>query len=487
MAWLKTRTGHEGGERFENLEPRQLMAAAMAYEAWYPEGFAADYINEYVPITNHNGFEVEYELHARYEDGERDQLISSGRIAPSSRDGVTISTKDRPEVTRVRKNSPYALVLKSTAPLSATLSHYDFGVAVGESFTSTSSNEWTFGDGLRDSDDSRDYVLVYNPSDDAVQATITVYGASGLQTQHTITLQGQRRGGWSLNDLPGVDDGYFAARVTATGPVVAAQSHYELRTDRGYGVLGTAGGGATAGMVPAIEFDDDFYFINGDDSSSLKPRYPANAYISILNTNSTASTITLSFVFDEDDVPIQQRTVTVAANSRGTFAVKDLNITFFDDEMGVVYRSTNEVTVTGSVYQGQDATGVNASVIAATMWDFGEGFMSSSRAGFGVREEIYVFNPGAFEILVRLDFVFVDGTTFSYFDDVDGRELEDIKIHEIAQVVSKGDANWYGVRVTASAPVVESLEHWDSAVGGGFSTLGMPGGTIVPFSSVLSF
>ena len=41
--------------------------------------------------------------------------------------------------------------------------------------------------------------------------------------------------------------------------------------------------------------------------------------------------------------------------------------------------------------------------------------------------------------------------------------------------------------VGPKVPVVASLEHWDSAVGGGFSTLGMPGGTIVPFSSVLSF
>jgi hypothetical protein len=159
---------------FDVLEPRKHLAATMPFEAYFPEGYASERINEYVPMTNHNGFEVEYELHARYEFGERDQLVASGRIGANTRGGVTISDVNQAEKIRVRTRSPYALVLKSTAPLAATLSHYDFGTAIGESFTSHTDTQWFFGDGRRDSSLSRDFILVYNPAPTPVTVTLTL-------------------------------------------------------------------------------------------------------------------------------------------------------------------------------------------------------------------------------------------------------------------------------------------------------------------------
>src|SRR5688572_18191468 len=93
---------------FDALEARCLLASGpLSVEAYYPEGYSNNSINEYVPMTNHGDTEVEYELHARYEWGERDQLIAAGRIGPHSRGGVTISEAGKSAQRLVRDDVPY--------------------------------------------------------------------------------------------------------------------------------------------------------------------------------------------------------------------------------------------------------------------------------------------------------------------------------------------------------------------------------------------
>lgn len=471
---------------FESLESRRLLDGHLPYTAYFPEGFAGENVNEYVPMTNPNAERVEFELHARYEWGERDQIIASGSIRAGARDGVTITEFNRPDDSRVRRGVPYALVLKSSLPLAATMSHYDFGTAVGESFTTTASTSWSFGDGVKDTVSSRDFFLVFNPNNEPADVTLTLYGESGELVSRTITIRAERRGGWSVDDIAGLPDGVFAAKITSTLPVVAAQSHYELPTQRGYGLVGTPGAGAVAGALPSIEFDDSFYDSNGDDSGH-RSRHAANAYISILNANDQPASVTLNFLLDvsgSGDPPPVTRTVTVGANSRGTFSVRDLGLAP-GSEFGVVYRADRPVTVTGSVYQGQDGTGINAMTKAATVWDFGEGFMSRTRAGREVQEDIYFFNPGATEFDVTVTFFFIDGTTLSTTKSVDALELEDVKVHRLTELVGRAEDQWYGVRVSAPAPIVASMEHWDGSIGGGFGTFGTPSGVLVDLSSVL--
>lgn len=472
----------------EGLESRLLLdAVPFAFAQYFPEGFATDSINEYVPMTNTNSTATTYELWAKYELGERDQLIASGTIPANTRGGVTISDVARPNETLVRKGEPYALVLKSSQPLAATLSHYDFGTAVGESFTATTATEWTFGDGRKSATLSRDYILVYNPGPEAVDVTITLYGSNGQTTTDSRRIEPERRSGFSMQDIAALPEGLFAAKITATAPVVASQSHYELGTKRGYGVIGTPGGGALAGVVPSIEFDDSFYESNGDDSGEDPQRYAADAYLSILNTNSAPATVTLTFFIDvpgSGDVQTSRAAV-VPANSTIALSIRSLGVSL-TSEFGVVYRSNLPVTVTGSVYQGQDGTGVNASTVAATRWEFGEGFMSRTRAGGQIQEELYIFNPGGTSIDVTITFNFTDGTTMVVTGAVGARELEDLKVHRLTELVDRAEDQWYGIRIDSPTPIVASMEHWDGGIGGGFSTLGMPVGTSVSFASVLT-
>jgi hypothetical protein len=478
------RSRHGRSETMEGLEARVLLAG-MPFETYFPEGFTSDNVNEYVPMTNHGEVEAQFELHARYEVGERDQLLASGTIAPHSRGGVTISEAGRPEDRLVRKDTPYALVLRSTQPISATMSHYDFGSAIGQSFTSKTSTTWSFAEGKKD-DSTRDYILVFNPSQSAVDVRMEVYGAGGITVPRTLHLEAERRGGWSMADIAELARGAFSVRITSSAPVVASQSHYEVTTGRGFGTIGTPDGGATAGIVPAIEFEDDFYDVNGDDRSHA--RFQANSFISILNTNDTGATVTLTFVMDArhgvTPAPVQ-RVFTIGAASRTTISVRDLGLPSAE-HFGVVYRSNAPVTLSGSTYQGMDAIGVGAATVAATEWKFGEGYMRAASAGRAIIEDLYVFNPGSSEVTVTFEFALHTGQTVTASKRIDAHELEDIKIDRFLDLSSLPAQFWYGVRITSSAPVVSSLEHWDGGNGGGFSTFGMPGGTVVDFGSVLT-
>ncbi len=170
--------GHANG--FDALEPRALLDSTLPFVLYSPEGYASDLINEFVPITNPSSEVAEYELWARYETGERDQLIASGTIAALSRGGVTVSDSQNPGATVVRKDTPFALELRSSVRVTATLSHYDFDSAIGESFTSTTSLQWTFGDVQKNATDIRDFILVFNTSDLDSTVTITIYGQNGI-------------------------------------------------------------------------------------------------------------------------------------------------------------------------------------------------------------------------------------------------------------------------------------------------------------------
>lgn len=222
------RMRHRGGAHvgtgavLEALESRRLLSGDLPFTYYYPEGYTHDQISEFVPITNTGDTEVTYELHARYETGERDQLLSSGTIAPGTRGGVTINRAGSPAERLARPDTPYALVLKTSGPVGATMSHYDFGTAVGEAFTSETSTEWTFAEGYKDPERTRDFLVYYNPTDEEVIVAVVAYLADGSAVPLFATLGPQRRGGWNINDEAQIPPGAYSLQVIASQPIVAA-------------------------------------------------------------------------------------------------------------------------------------------------------------------------------------------------------------------------------------------------------------------------
>ncbi|MDX2148766.1 MAG: hypothetical protein SFZ23_14730 [Planctomycetota bacterium] len=473
---------------FDALEARAHLDGAFTYTSYFPEGYTAENINEFVPLTNTNGVAVEFELHARYEWGERDQLLASGTIPPTARGGVTISDSQNPAAALARPNVPYALVLRATAPLAATFSHYDFGTAIGESFTTFTSTDWSFPDARKDSAGARSFVLVYNPADAATNLILTVFPESGGTFTFVQTVEAQRRTGWSVEDLPGVPAGPVSLRVTSSAPVVAAISHYELQSQRGFGTIGVVDGGATAGIIPSVEFDDFFYEINGSDFDSGRPRFAASASVSILNPGNSPANVSLVFLPDDDSPEPLTQTIVVPAQSRRTFDVSELAQAGYvvGDSLSALYQSDQPVAVTSSVNQGMDATGSISGTLAATWWEFGEGYMSSTRAGRAVQQTFYFFNPTSARTTVTMDFIFTNGTAGTIELELAAFDMLRFAVHDEPVIRDRAVDQWYGVLVTSTVPITAMMEHWDGGNGGGFATFGMPDDSVVPLSTALN-
>jgi len=463
----------------EALEPRRLLNADLPFTYYYPEGYVHDGISEFVPITNTGDTEVRYELHARYEVGERDQLLAEGVIAPGTRGGVTINRAGSPSERLARPDTPYALVLRTSGPVGATMSHYDFGTAVGESFTEQTSIEWTFPGSLKDPARTRDFLVFYNPTDERVAVAVVVYTDDGQQIPMFTTLDPQRRGGWNINDEARIPNGVYALQVVASRPIVAALSHYELDAGRGFGAVGVPDGGGTAGFLGGVEFDAG----NRGLADSVAP---AGSVISILNTGQTEdAAVTLTFIPNsaQGDAGVFERTLTVPVRGRATLSVGEVGLPQ-GVEYGVIYRSSTPVSVSLIVNEGADGTGMSAVNAAATEWNFGEGFMSPPRAGAAVTEDLYLFNPGARETEATVEFFFSDGSRFRVTRTLASQELENVNIHDIPEVAQRGADAFYGIRVRADLPIVATFEHWDNDLGGGFSTPGSARGEVVPITTV---
>src|SRR5690606_16556224 len=123
----------------------RVASQPMTHFLYFAEGFSGPGVDEFIPIVNPNGFAVQYQVFAHYETGSLQATpIFTGTIAANSRGGITVYSKSNPGASLVRQNTPYALEIRSTAQLGATLSRYDFDVSVGESFSNETSTTWTF-------------------------------------------------------------------------------------------------------------------------------------------------------------------------------------------------------------------------------------------------------------------------------------------------------------------------------------------------------
>jgi hypothetical protein len=467
----------------EALEGRRLLDGALPFESYFPEGFASAVIDASAAVENPTGTPVQYELHARYEFGERDQLVASGTLPAFGRAEHVLSRSGG--VAAVRTGVPYALVLMAQTEINATLRHKDFGNELFESFTSDRQTEWSFGENRRD-DDYLDFVLLYNPSDTPANATITMYGSGGVVTTATFHLEGQRRGGWSIRDLPNVPNGVYAAKVSSSGAIVAGQSQYHTRSRHGFSQIGTGGDGATEGFVPAVELERDFFARLNDPAGTDIPGQRRNLYVSILNANATqASSVTLTFVFDDNTVAPVTRTVNIPAGTRQTINLTDLTIPV-EREFGILYRASSAVTVSSAVIQGQSLVGVDAATRAATTWTFGQGSMSITAFGRGLREDVYLFNPTASEVTISVDLIGSSGTIATVTKRVSALELEDVDFRDVTALIGRTDPTPFTVVVRSPVPIVSSYERRDPFRNVDFSVLGVPSGTVVSLGSVLA-
>lgn len=471
-----------------------LNGSSLPYSLYYPEGYANNRANSFLPIVNGGSTPVRVVVIAHYEksgiyslpvsevlyDSATDE--TTGVIPANSRAGITLTNpanyaagtsgggglpgrvlsliSGRPGVF---KDTPYALEVRSSAPIGAEFSHYDFGITTGVSALSTQSTTWTFAQ-VQKTSTMADVIVFVNPSTVTTKVTLTFFGASGQVAQtFTQNVEAGRRGGWSVSAL-NIPSGTFAARLDSEQPIVAALTHYDIGAGNGYGTTGLPSAGSTTGGTSQGQV--------GLTATSESVR--------VLNTNATQATVTFTFAFANSSS--YRRTLIVPARSSGGFSVSSLVGFPVGQAYSVLYDSTQPVTVSLPNQTSVGSSGSTLTSAASTQWLFGDGFRPAQ--GNLVKEFLRVFNPSVTDQTVEIAINYNDGTSEVFRRTVPARATANYNVFDFITGsranpgTVPGVGSFYGVRVAAAVPVVAFMGHYDGFLGGGFGSLGTPLGTL---------
>lgn len=480
-----TGTGHLAADSSspadESLETGGAPASAptLPYRLYYPEGFYGDNIFTFLPITNPHDQDTRVVVIARYETGARDQIIGELDIVANSRSGLTITT---PELFQQggalagRPNTPYAIEIRAERPVAAMFSHYDLALldgyraAIGESFTTRVSTEWTFGNVSKGGGNTQ-FILFYNTTDVVEKVTAFFYpigGGTPFRAEFTSPgmegLDGFRRGGFAVNDVPGLPDGEYGVVVQCNVPIVASLSAYNAGARTASGVIGNNGLGTTTGVIPEGQLG-----LNG-----------TSEVIGILNANNAVAQVIMSFLFANGSA--YRTAVDLAPRSTvrlDTAALPDFPT---GTPYGVYFESNVAVSVDTVAPIFNDAVGTAQADRAFTLWGFGEGFRPGDDSGHpGVPEYLRLYNPSATDTVVEITISYdgVPGTEV-FRQTLPARRVTELNMDAFITGARRLSNQWYGTFIKSPTPIVAYFAHWDRSFPGAFGTLGTPLGNSLP-------
>ncbi len=399
----------------------------------YPDGFRSDSATESVEIFNPNSGEASYQIIVRYETGAREDVVQSGTLAANTKLSISLWSPGATNPLITRAGVPYSVVIESATtaasalPVSATANRIDFGGTEGEGFfnvrgwSDTQLRTWDFPRFERNTL-SREFLTWTNLEAQSVTVTTTFFLPDGTRTTQTNSLDGLRRGGLDLSGLS-LPTGILGARVTATGPIVAALSDWDLAAagvtpaaayTPAFGVMGVPGGGSSFGGAAEV-----FGSATTTDT------------ISILNPGTTAAAVTLRFwrtARPEGDAPIQ-RFELVPAQSRFDFTIdtallglnagERVSVTYTSGSSNIAAQYTS-FTTAGRNQAGVVGDGVATTFVSRTgeRTFFADGRMDASRAQTTQLETISIYSPFAdtsqsYTFTIR--YHFTDGSTIDAF------------------------------------------------------------------------
>ena len=458
----------------ESLEPRLALAlGAGAQEMYYPDGFANSAITETVSITNAGMATVQYELWARYETGQRDQLIRSGSVAAGGWEDVAISDPAAPTAIAVRPNTPFSFVLKSDGQLTASLRHDDFGGSAGESFIPLASTDWSLANVTRDNA-TRDFIVVYNTSSGVVQVQLEFWKDSTLAFSLSTNLDAFRRGGWNINRLTDLPRGEYSVRIQSSDNIVVGHSHFDLIRHISSINIATFNRGALAGTILSGSFDERDQSGCGSNEDTL---------VAVFNPGDTEANVTLNYIVrDGSGFHPSPTELTIPAKGRKWVSMKQLG--FIDHDVSIVWESDVRVAVVSYSQRASTFVATPSATVAATEWTFASGFIDRVHASIMNTEDVLAFNPTDHDIDVTFTYTFRNGSTSTVTRTIGAFGVADVDTDMPVQHIGAGHP--FSLKVEATGPIVTSLEHWNHRrTSGQIAPQGTPGGTISVLSDVL--
>lgn len=446
----------------------RVASQPLTHFLYFPEGFSGPGVDEFIPIVNPNPFTVTFSVFAHYETGAvQNTPIFQGSIPANSRGGITVFSKSNPGASLVRLNTPYGLEVRSSAQLGATLSRYDFDVSVGESFTNQVSTTWTFAQFHKDPSLFRDFLVFLNPNNVAVAATIELFYEDGTQISFVQNIGANRRSGINIDADGRVSkQGNFGVRVTSTLPIVAAQSTYNIVNGGGDGLLGDSNGGGTRGVLPDVR--------RGSGVSTS---------ISILNTQNTTTSVTVTASYAQLDLPDLVRVYNIPAGSVLNLSGAQFGL-LNGQQAGIRYTSTAPVTFNVIQFRNGDGNATNTATHAALEYVVGDAWVNPAQAGINYLETLGLYNPAATTVQVSIRILFFDGATATTTVNVGADDFAFIAIDQLPAILSRPGPAAFSLVISSSTPFVASFTHYDLNFNGGWGTIAAPIGLLTPLASI---
>jgi hypothetical protein len=443
---------------------------------FFPEGFANNNIDEFVSVFNPNDTPVTYSIVLRYENPDlpvdETVVVSEEVLGAGMRSGATISQGSQGFLAPgVIKNTPYAIIVTSDGPLGASLSHYDFNVATGESFTDRTSDTWTFARAERVPGAIRDFLVFYNPNDHQVSVSLTARTVTGQTIVLNQIVGANRRSGWDLNAQDELPNGVFGIVVEseAVNPddadehigIVASLTHFDVTNNQegeGFSVLGDADGGSTVGVIPSLT--------NGG---------LIEAELVLFNPTNTPAVVTILGKYIE--VNLSDVVLNRAIAPGQTIRLVGQQLGFVAEQpVGLRYVSNTPLTVQASETQNGDSNSTTGITHVGQSFFFGDAFINTNKAGQKYFETIDLYNPATTSIDVTLIFSFSTGAQSQIVVTVGAGDYAKVDLHELNQILNQPGSNFkfFGIEALSSSSFAATLTHYDLFLNGGWTAAGSP-------------
>jgi cyclophilin family peptidyl-prolyl cis-trans isomerase len=462
-----------------NVEIIKAANTSLFYRARsaYPEGFRGPGTIENIQLVNPSAdVEIYYQVIVRYERGlGRDQVISTGTLAPNVHLDVRVNDFNDPTLDLVLEEAPYGYEVQATGPIGASLHRFDFGADTSESFinldnaSASQLQTWAFGgtgttiEAPNDNQIVRRPFLVWtNLGFEPAEVTITFTLQTGGRVVWTRTTEPLRRDGLEVFNLKNITRDIASIRVEADQKIVAAFSVYDtivdpalvfppLSANNGFTSAGVINGGLTQGALAGARI--------GAEGTS---------YVSFVNHNNAQASVTLTFM--RDGQADQTAPLIVPARGRAFYNLRNADIP--EGEMFTIRYHSPLIAVSAeyiSTLNG-DTVSTPFATFGSSQAIFAGGSYDPTNADES--ELISIYNPYVNKAVeVNISFHFADDKIqgVSQFD-LGARGRTDISVASLAAIVAKINS---GAQFASYSIVITVTLEGDGTGGGSIGAAGV--------------
>jgi len=296
-----------------------------------------------------------------------------------------------------------------------------------------------------------EYLSLTNPSASAAAVTITYYYQGGAAPQ-TRAYQVPALGHSVLNiNQEAGSNQSVSMIVQSTRPIVAERTLYTQK-----GTLSAA-----TDSLGSSFLNNKWYFAEGNTTSGW------NTLLSVLNPNSQAVTLNITYLLAGRAEPGQASSFSVAARSRGTII---LNNDLPNQQFGMIVSASAPVLVERPEYLVASAFRGGSAVVGATSpqstWYFGDG---NTTPGF--TEQLILTNPSPDAASAQIRYLTTSGQVITQSVSVPGYTRVQVNVNNAVSSALHSTA------ITASAPIIAERQDFfttalDGTIAGSTTVMG---------------